>query len=55
MEDLKKDHIDGLVQDCSNPSALAQELLQSCIKPPTREITRLSYAVQKSCKHIISE
>ena len=27
------EHIDGLVQDCSNPSALAMELLQSCTKP----------------------
>ena len=26
-------HIDGLVQDCSNSSALAMELLQSCTKP----------------------
>ena len=26
-------HIDGLVQDCSNSSALALELLQSCPKP----------------------
>ena len=26
-------HIDGLVQDCSNSSALAEELLQSCTKP----------------------
>ena len=26
-------HIDGLVQDCSNFSALAMELLQSCTKP----------------------
>ena len=26
-------YIDGLVQDCSNSSALAMELLQSCIKP----------------------
>ena len=25
--------IDGLVQDCSNASALAMELLQSCNKP----------------------
>ena len=25
--------IDGLVQDCSNSSALAMELLQSCTKP----------------------
>ena len=27
------DQIDGLVQDCSNSSALAMELLQSCTKP----------------------
>ena len=27
------DYIDGLVQDCSNSSALAVELLQSCAKP----------------------
>ena len=26
-------HLDGLVQDCSNQSALAMELLQSCNKP----------------------
>ena len=26
-------HIDDLVQDCSNSSALAMELLQSCAKP----------------------
>ena len=26
-------HVDGLVQDCSNSSALALELLQSCTKP----------------------
>ena len=25
-------YIDGLVQDCSNSSALAMELLQSCTK-----------------------
>ena len=28
-------HIDGWVQDCSNSSALAMELLQSCTKPST--------------------
>ena len=28
-------HINGLVQDCSNSSALAMELLQSCTKPST--------------------
>ena len=27
-------YFDGLVQDCSNSSALATELLQFCIKPP---------------------
>ena len=27
------EYIDGLVQDCSNSSALAMELLQSCTKP----------------------
>ena len=26
-------HVDGLVHDCSNSSALAMELLQSCTKP----------------------
>ena len=33
---LKKhfqDYIYGLVQDCSNSSALAMELLQACTKP----------------------
>ena len=29
---LKNNYIDGLVQDCSNSSALAMELLQSCTK-----------------------
>ena len=27
-------HLDGLVQDCSNSSANALELLLSCTKPP---------------------
>ena len=27
------EYIDGLLQDCSNSSALATELLQSCTKP----------------------
>ena len=31
-----QDFISGLMQDCSNSSALATELLQSCAKPPTR-------------------
>ena len=28
-----KPYVDGLVQDCSNSSANALELLQSCAKP----------------------
>ena len=42
VAELKKMHdkgenitFDGLVQDCSNSSALAMELLQSCKKPST--------------------
>ena len=27
------EHVDGLVQDCSNSNALAMKLLQSCTKP----------------------
>ena len=30
--------IDGLVQDCSNSSALAMELLQFCTKPSKYEL-----------------
>ena len=30
---LYQHNVDGLVQDCKNSSALAMELLQSCIKP----------------------
>ena len=30
---FKRVYIDGLVQDCSNSSALAMELLHSCTKP----------------------
>ena len=29
----RKDYVDGLVQDCSDSSAWAMELLQSCTKP----------------------
>ena len=32
-KDTKWKHYDGLVQDCSNSSALAMELLQSCTEP----------------------
>ena len=33
LRDFKLWYIDGLDQDCSNSSALAMELLQSCTKP----------------------
>ena len=33
VEKKNRHHIDGLVQDCSNSSANALELLQSCAKP----------------------
>ena len=32
------DYVDGLVQDCSNSSALAMALLQSCAKPSDIDI-----------------
>ena len=32
-------HIDGLVQDCNNSSALAMELVQFCTKPSICEET----------------
>ena len=28
-----KQHVDGFVEDCSNSSVLAMQLLQSCNKP----------------------
>ena len=31
--DFTRDNVDGLVEDCSNSSGLAMELLQSCTKP----------------------
>ena len=33
IDDIALGYIDGLVQDCSNSSALAMELLQSCTEP----------------------
>ena len=42
---IQAHHIDGLVQDCSNPSALAMELLQSCTKP------LISYIVYRKMFH----
>ena len=41
-------HIDGLVQDCSNSSALAMELLQSCTKPSI-----LLFYTEKEVLHIL--
>ena len=35
VNNVIRDHIDGSVQDCSNSSALAMELLQSCMEPST--------------------
>ena len=34
------EHIDGLVQNCSNSSVLAMELLQSCTKPSIKSMTQ---------------
>ena len=36
-------NIDGLVQDCSNSSALAMELLQSCTKPSICRLCTVLY------------
>ena len=38
---IAKLDIDGLVQDCSNSSVLAMELLQSCNKPSNYDIDQL--------------
>ena len=35
---LSNVHIDGLVQDCGNPTTNALELLQSCTKPSIRPV-----------------
>ena len=40
-------HIDGLVQDCSNSSALAVELLQSCTKPSIYILVRACNATSE--------
>ena len=42
-------HIDGLVQDCSNSSALAMELLQSCTKPSTYSLRSTYQEDFKTC------
>ena len=33
QDSVQRDHIEGLVQDCSNSIANALELQQSCTKP----------------------
>ena len=33
QQGANQEHIDGLVQDCSNSIAIAMELLKSCAKP----------------------
>ena len=38
--------IDGLVQDCSNSSVLAMELLQSCTKPSICSLLHVDGSVQ---------
>ena len=43
-----KDNIDGLVQDCSNSSALAVELLQSCTESSISYLFRNSYYKNKT-------
>ena len=47
-------HFDGLEQDCSNSSALAMELLQSCAKPSicTFSLIYFSHCFQVALMHI---
>ena len=48
--------LDGLVQDCSNSSALAMELLQSCTKPSTCFVAQFNRSKNKNeDKHIEAE
>ena len=42
-DQVREYNIDGLVQDCSNCSALAMELLQYCTKPSTRNFIHMAY------------
>ena len=37
--------MDGLMQDCSNSSALAMELLQSCTKPSKKSINKSKFVI----------
>ena len=50
------EYIDGLVQDCSNSSVLAMELLQSCTKPSMHTFIYIEWTVfvnvaTKSAQH----
>ena len=45
---MRIDHIDGLVQDCSDPITNALELLLSCTKPSTyNSITKARTAMSR--------
>ena len=56
-------HIDGLVQDCSNSSALAMELLPSYTKPPLWRMPVLLYVgygpglcnMNMKCVYVLNE
>ena len=47
----KQRHIDGSVQDCSNSSALAMDLLQSCAQPSIYANTLYTDSLYQ--KHVI--
>ena len=46
--------INGLVQDCSNSSANAMELLQSCAKPPKYLTNSTCIRDAGKCTHVYS-
>ena len=47
-------YIDGSVQDCSNSSALAMELLQSCAEPSIRGLTKTVIILQTTHSYTFS-
>ena len=50
----KREHNDGLVQDCSNSIALAMELLQSCTTPSLYKTLQLHHVLptlQRQCRY----
>ena len=49
------DHIDGLVQDCSNSIANALELLQSCAKPSISNMNHVHISRDVLHKHHLAE